>query len=640
MKRITIILLLGSLVLPLYAQVAKLEKKADKYFFEQQYFPALNTYNEILSANANHDRAKYQAELCSLLVKDFRDKPLNTILGYAGTQGKSDRFYDYWLGRIYMSRYRFEEAITAFNAFLNLDSYKSPELIDSTNHYIDRAKRSIESYNNPKLYELERVSSEINGSGSQLTAVFFPPTNQMIYTDHTRPDNDITVYISRLTGDNNWSKPQVLTALGKIENDDYDIEFLPPSRLLYKKERTIEIFNFQNDSWGTPTPYIVKLQVKNKHSHFTINSDEDLMIISEKDFLGRFDLYQSIKSGSEWSKPVFIESINSPLDEHSPFLTEDSQTLYFSSEGHDALGGHDIFYAKREGNTWGEPVNLGHPINTFDDELYFSINEDGKTGFLSSDRMSSNGGFDIYRFEEAAFRPITGTVVADATGDPVDGLRIEYKPTKFPDETFISYTDENGNYRSEIIVGDIMNVKIFENEDLIYEEILNETFPSAETPAKKDFEVVTVDSKVSLSGALADSENPDFAKEAYADIDFIANEFRPGNKALLKDLYFAYASSEVDKGSEETLSVLLMVLKDNPQLRIEIAAHTDHVGSRAFNQNLSEQRAGTVYNYLVKNGIEGSRLRAKGYGEMKPVGSNENDEGRALNRRIEIIVIE
>lgn len=616
------------------------DKKADKKFYEQNYRSALTLYNEIISNNPNNERAKYQAELCSLLVKDYRNKPLNTVLAYSETQGKSDRFYDYWLGRIYLSRYRFEEAITAFKAFLKLERYKSPELIDSTNYYVARAERSMESYSNPKLYELERVSAQINQSGSQLTAVRFPPTNEMIYTDHSRPDNDITVYITSQTGENEWSQSKVFAALGSLENDDYDLEFLPPNRLLLKKERSIDIIHYENGNWGSHSPYIVKLQVKNKNAHFTINSEENLMIISEKDFLGRYDLYESDRNGDDWTKPVFIANVNSPLDEHSPFLSNDSQMLYFSSEGHDALGGHDVFVSKRSGDSWGNPENLGYPINTFDDELYFSINDDGKTGLLSSDRLKSNGGFDIYQFREATFRVIKGIVENENTGKPVAGLRIEYKPTKFPDETFISYTDESGAYKSEIIADDIMNVKIFESEDLLLEEKLADSYPPSETPVQKNYVVQMADGEtVSLAKALAENEEAQF-DDGYADIDFIANEFRPGKKALLKDLYFEYASSEVSSGSGETLSTLLKVLTNNPQLKVEIAAHTDHVGSHNFNIDLSKKRANTVVDYLVKNGINSSRLVAKGYGESNPVGSNDNDEGRALNRRIEIIVAE
>ncbi|MDA0195494.1 MAG: hypothetical protein O2887_10060 [Bacteroidetes bacterium] len=126
-----------------YSQnLEKLDKKAEDTFFEEDFVNAIPLYNEILSIDPDNNNTKYKIELCSLLIQSNRTKPLSVILDYAGTQGRRDKFYDYWLGRIYIMRSAFDEAITSWNAFLNLKAYKSQIIVDETNQLLEIASRA------------------------------------------------------------------------------------------------------------------------------------------------------------------------------------------------------------------------------------------------------------------------------------------------------------------------------------------------------------------------------------------------------------------------------------------------------------------------------------------------------------------
>ena len=325
--------------------------------------------------------------------------------------------------------------------------------------------------------------------------------------------------------------------------------------------------------------------------------------------------YSQRNSDGTWRKPVNLgPTINTPENERSPFLHTDSKTLYFSSSGHDGMGGQDIFYSKLdEKNRWTAPTNIGYPINSENDEVDFFVSLDGKTGYFSSNNID-NQDWNIYEFElyEAA-RPhvmmiVKGKVTAD-DGD-LEGATVEIRDTATNVIATGIVSANTGNYAvaTEVPKEDpqpiIVTVK---KEGHSYDS-------QVITPEQMENNIVTKDAEVKA--------------------------IEPGKVCDLRDIYYETNSYTLTHASRVVLALFIEFLKDNPTVKVEIQGHTDNIGNDDANQKLSEQRAKAVYDYVIGKGIPADRLRYKGYGESQPIADNNTATGRAKNRRTVFLIYE
>ncbi len=329
---------------------------------------------------------------------------------------------------------------------------------------------------------------------------------------------------------------------------------------------------------------------------------------------GGFDIYMAqLDSAGYWLDPVNLgDSINTSDDEQSPFIAMDNQTLYFSSRGWPGMGGFDLFVSHRKPDgTWSTPRNLGYPINTAGDEIGMIVNARGNKAYFASNREGSQG-LDIYDFDlykEA--RPIPVSYMKGIVFDAETGKKL--------------------SARLELI-------------DLATGKIINQAVSSSSTgaffvtiPSERDYAL-----NISKDGYLFYSDN--FALKGVHDAenpylkDVPLKPIQVGESVILKNIFFDTDSYQLKAESRTELNKLLEFLKKNPAVKIEISGHTDNVGTEQHNQTLSEQRANEVKSYLTRAGISTDRIAAKGYGESKPVASNENESGRALNRRTEFSI--
>lgn len=331
---------------------------------------------------------------------------------------------------------------------------------------------------------------------------------------------------------------------------------------------------------------------------------------------GGLDIWEStLQDDGTWSEPVNLgDSINTAGEEQSPFIHPDNESLYFSSTGHPGMGRFDLFLSRKKADgTWSAPKNLGYPINTNFNEEGLIVNSRGTTAYYSSTREGGYGGRDIYQFElpaEARPRPVSymkGTVYDIETKKPLKA-------------------------RFELI--DLKTAKVF---------IQSSSDPSDGTflisiPAGRDYAL-----NASTPGYLFFSENftmthADYAKPYLMDVPL--SPIKQGEKSVLRNIFFDTDKFTLKPESKVELGKLLKLLRENGTIKIQISGHTDNVGTPEHNRVLSENRAKTVVSYLVENGINISRLSAKGYGESQPVASNDTEEGRAQNRRTEFMVTE
>ncbi len=332
---------------------------------------------------------------------------------------------------------------------------------------------------------------------------------------------------------------------------------------------------------------------------------------------GKKDIWRvRLKGFGKSGKLVFGEHqnlgnvINTKGNEASPCIHFDGQTLYFSSDDWMGFGKSDIFYsALKEDNTWSQPVNLGYPINTHNEEQGFIVDATGGNAYFASDREKENG-LDIYitpLHKDLQPNPVTyvkGNIVDEASLKPLSA-KVEI------------YNLGNKN-------------ALVNSENPFYQ---GEFLTCLPVGARYAF-------NVSKAGYLFFSESIDL-NDIHSAVDpFIFTiklvPIKIGEALVLRNLYFNTDSYEILGESFVELEKLHQFLVENASIRVEIEGHTDSVGTEAYNIELSENRAKAVYSYLTSKGIQKERITWKGYGFLKPVSENSTKKGRSMNRRTEV----
>ncbi|MEM7107896.1 MAG: OmpA family protein [Bacteroidota bacterium] len=434
----------------------------------------------------------------------------------------------------------------------------------------------------------------------------------------------------------------------------------------------------------------------------TMSAKGDHMVLyfSEKENATFSDLYLTTKSGDTWSRPLKLSSpLNTSRDEFGPFLAPDDKTMYFASnrKTDGSIGGMDIWKTTRLDDSWlkwSEPVNVGRPLNTRAFDSYMSIDTHGNVFTTQSGRTIDGGNLDIFYLVE---RPITielkGFVSDKKTGDgigaqiviseestPIDTITVEngegtYSTTDLKPETIYSFVVSSEGYANtpgELDIGTVMNDTVMLKDFLmiplkknallsgtVYDEKTEEIVPAlleirkanGERVYRKQLEngyyetelmdldwyTVTAKAEGYINGL--DSIQYRSEEQSLLTRDLYLKPIEIGTTVRLENIFFDFDKTTLKEESFVELDKVVEFLTSNPSLEIEIAGHTDSKGGDDYNMNLSQGRAEAVVSYLIENGIDDFRLVAKGYGETVPLQSNETDEGRAFNRRVEFTVL-
>jgi outer membrane protein OmpA-like peptidoglycan-associated protein len=356
--------------------------------------------------------------------------------------------------------------------------------------------------------------------------------------------------------------------------------------------------------------------------------------------LGSRDIY---KVEIEGRRPALNlgPTINTPYGEEGVFLHPDGKTMYFSSEGHNSMGGYDIFKSVFENGKWSTPENLGWPINTPDDDVFFVISASGRHGYYSSFREEGLGGKDIYQIT------FLGPEKPPMLSQEDQLLASRAQPVK---ETLLAPPVPIATAQVTILKGiitDEANKQPLEATIEVIDNQRNEVIASFLSNAQSGRYLVSLPSGVNYGivvrqeGYLFHSENFDLpAGAAYAEVvkDIGLKKLDVGVKVVLNNIFFDFDKATLRRESTGELERLQKLLTETPALRLEISGHTDNVGQDAYNKDLSQRRAKAVVDYLVSKGIDKSRLTFVGYGDNQPVAPNTTKAGRQLNRRTEFKV--
>jgi len=658
--------------LSLSAQNAK-ERLGEKFFYDEDFTEALTIYKEILAEDPEDIIAQYHIEVCSLLTK-YPQKSIKHLINIGEEVSAKDKFYNYWLGRALYGQYEFEKAIKSWEKFLAIKKYKSREIINETIGFIGQAEFANNFYKTPESHHAQRLPDIVNTHSSEITPTYLDELNELLYASSasqstiTHSAHPFHVFTSFYDG-SAWSEPELQSSLGEYDEDNVNLEIVGnDGRLLMFKPHEsggMHESELLHDSiWTQPHLFDLHIKRSKLKPHFYVNEQENILIFStRKGKNGDLNLEYSVKAGNKWTKArPFGNTINTSSNEESAFLASDGKTLYFSSDGHTSVGNYDIFKSVYDsiGDQWSTPENLGYPINTINNELYFKLKPNGREGFFSSDRFHSKGGYDIYHFWEASYNLIRGKVMNSNTQETIPKAYIRYHPTKFLDTDFSGFSDEDGKYQLHIIPGDTYDVEVFFDHKMIYHEAI--TIPEEHDPnivIEKDLIIptdykaliVAKDNSLHSSNDHAKDLNDHLSAEEphnerpvpkeFSTVEKLGSKFRKGHKALIHNVYFKTASAELTEADKEVLQELVDMMIKYPDLQIEISGHTDNTGTPSVNLTLSEDRADNVARFLISKGIKLTRLQSIGYGESRPIATNDDEiGGRELNRRIEIVVIE
>ena len=520
----------------------------------------------------------------------------------------------------------FQAALAAVNEFLTI-----PDLNASSQK---AAKYRQKSYSFAIEYAQQKPSGDyrfepinlgdnINSKVSEYFPTITIDGRQLVYTRRVNNFNE-DFFGAELTG-NSWSMSRGLPGdintnqnegAQNISQDGQWLIFTGCNFPEGKGSCDLYISYLTPEGWSAPENLGSKINSDAWESAPSLSPDKrNLYFTSNRaGGYGSADIYVSNRlANGQWTEPENLgPEVNTAGNESCPFIHSDNQTLYFTSNGHLGYGGDDLFMTKKgPGSTWGKALNLGYPINTIENEGSLVVAADGKTAYYASDRGDSRGGLDIYSFElRSDIRPartlwVKGKVFDKKTNK---GLPSAVELTDLSSQEVLSkvQTDETGSYLITLPIG-------------------------------KDYAF-----NVNRKGYLFFSENFSLSQKApdsTYNIDIPLQPLDANATVILKNIFFDVNRYDLQPASTSELDKIVMLLKENPNLKIQINGHTDNVGKPADNLKLSNDRAQSVVKYIVTKGIDIKRLSFRGFGAGQPIAGNDSEEGKAQNRRTELKVI-
>ncbi len=610
-------------------------------------------------------KANYDAGYLHLLTigKDLASKYFLRVY----RQNPDYRFdLEYWIGKSYQYGLDFDNALLFYNRYKDRLSRK-PNYAGDDKIPMEMVDKSIvecmngkEFVANPGNFSIVNIGREINSEFEDYAPVLNEQEDEIIFTTRRRDGN-----LNQNVADDNKPYEDIFTAkkengvwsyarnIGSRVNTPYhdsNLALSADGKTLYilKDDGGGDIYycnRLDDGSWAAPVPLPGIINSSFEEKSITISKDGKTLYFSSNrpGGLGGTDLYKATKDAKgEWTNVKNLgPTINTPFDEEGPFIDYDMVTLYFSSKGHKNMGSYDIMKSVYDPKTdkWSEPENLGYPINTPDDDIFYITSSDGKRAYYSSVREDGLGYTDIYLIttpegmkdlEETLAQtdpqspPVTGPVNEETPAEPLlYRITIVDEQTQAPLAAKVSLRGLQDN----VIVGSSPVAPG------VYEFRIT-------SPAQKDYRL-----SIEKEGYVFVNQDLTIAGRGQANVQdartITLRRLDVGTRSVLRNIYFDYDKATFTTASYNELNKLESMMRQNPDISLEISGHTDSYGHWQYNRALSQRRAEAVKDFLTKKGIDPRRIRAVGYGESRPLASNDDEkEGRELNRRVEFKVLQ
>ncbi len=621
--------------------------KANELMLNQNYQQAIKLLVLADSLDPNNSNINFKLGYCYLNSLNYKKKAESHLI--KAVQNISAKYKDntykergapsiawFYLGQAYHFNNKFDQAIDAFNKFREFTDPKDLNLATEINRQIEFCINGKMLSEAPVAIEIKNLGKDINSAFPEYAPVISADESVLIFT--SRRSNSTggkiaedggffeDIYIS-YNNNGKWSEPQSIGPNINTPGHEATIGLSVDGQQLfiYKDDNgdgNIYYSKLEGDTWQIPVKLNDNINSKSWESHASISYDGNTLYFTSnrKGGFGGRDIYFSRKlPNGEWGLPINLgPKINTPYDEEGPFIHPDNRTLFFSSKGHNSMGGFDVFISiKDENENWSQPMNMGFPLNSSDDDVFYVLSADGKRAYYSSFKEDGYGEKDLYmatfiEFKEKPLALIKGTV-KDAYGN-------------VPKDVVIVVSDNE--------TGEVVGTYIPNSKTGNYLFIL---------PPGANYNI-----SYEAEGYLFKSENIDIPKEAnYFEINkaIELEAIQIGSKIVLNNIFFDFDKATLRDISKVELEKLSKLLELNSKMSVEISGHTDAKGNEDYNLKLSKDRAQAVVNYLINKGIDKNRMVAKGYGKSMPIAPNynpdgsENTEGMQLNRRVELKIL-
>jgi outer membrane protein OmpA-like peptidoglycan-associated protein/tetratricopeptide (TPR) repeat protein len=645
----------------------KAVRLGNKYFDEGPgtYRDARKAYLKAYRYNPNNAELNYMIGVC-FIYSDDKFESIKYLKKSYKIKPNVTPDIRFMLGRAYHMILDFDNAILEYTEYRNNLPPKILVLKSALiNQLITQCRNGKDMVSNPVRVVISNPGKSINSEYDDYNPVISKDESLMYFTSRRMAaeknkrnpiDNKFyeDIYVSQKKI-NEWGTAKRFDKKinkNKNKQNNAAVGVSADNKVLYTyrgKSNSGDLFKsvYKDGKWTKPHSLSGKINSKDRETALCFSSDGKTMYFvssNKKTSLGGMDIYICKKDyNGKWGNPENMGSmINTAFDEVAVSISANDSTLFFSSSGHKTMGGYDIFStAKSETGLWSKPENIGYPINTPDDDVFFVLTPDNKTAYYSTIRENGLGGKDIFK---VIYLGAEKEMIMSDEGKLVKGLQ---KP---PDNIFFR---EPG--RLAVDTSLVMKGMITDSEN--------------QKPVIAKMELIDVDASKVVATAISDASGNykvkipapkaygveiiaknyllyldaiDLSKESGDDIiirNFMLERVEVGAKVILKNIFFEFGKSTLKPESYAELNNVIKLLQNNETLRIEISGHTDNIGTYKYNKKLSEDRAKAVVDYLIKKGITPDRLTYKGYAYDQPVAPNTTDEGRAKNRRVEFKVL-
>ncbi len=591
-----------------YKDEKMFQKLGNAYYFNAELIKAGKWYSELFTMNSNQEAEYcYRYSQCLKAEGNYSqaDKMLIDFNSKSGNDKRAQLFAGHknYLEEIKANSGRFNITDLGINsAFSDYgSSFSGNKLVFTSARDTGGVSKNVFRWTNESFTNL--YSAEIKEDGTLGSPEHFNKIINSKFHESTPvfTKDDKTMYFTR----NNYLS-------GKKGKDSKEITLLK----IYKSTRNTEgewdnvvALPFNSDSYSIAHP---ALSVNEKTLYFSSDMPGSI---------GQSDLFQvAINSDGSYGIPQNLgNTINTEGKETFPFISKDNQ-LYFASDGRPGLGGLDVYVANIESDTSFTNIqNVGSPINSADDDFAFFIDSKSRNGFFTSNRAGGKGQDDIYKFTEthklSCEQTLTGVILDKETNKIVPDAKLSLFDEKFQ---FLkeAASNHNGNYSFEVVCGKTYYVRA---EKLGYET------------KEGNIAVNKTSGKSELNLALEQR------------IKSISIETDLAKTLNIPMIYFDLDKSFIRKDASFELTKLLVVMQEYPKMKIDIRSYTDSRETAQYNKFLSERRAKSTMEWLVKKGIGANRLNARGYGETKLVNKCSNgvkctEEEHQANRRSEFVI--
>ncbi len=540
-------------------------------------------------------------------------------------------FYPYGyfvLGRLQYGQGEYRHAKDNFSRYLMLDK-KDPGVVGEIRKELEKCEFAIRMVENPVPFSPINQGDNVNSEEDDYWPCLSADEQTLIITRLVEGGNvyggkNEDFFISE-NSDSGWTKMKNAGYPLNSDNNEGAQSISADGRIMVYTAcnrsdgvgRCDLYYSVKKgERWSYPENIGAPVNTKYKETQPSLSADgRTLYFASDRPGgSGKLDIWMSSQDlYGKWSVPVNLgRTINTPGDEMSPFIHHDNQTLYFASDYHMGMGGFDLFISSRDSSgNWGKPQNLGYPINTHRDEFGLVVTANGKKAYYASD-INEEKGKDIFSFE---------------LYEEVQPIEVSYMKGKVYDAD----TRKNLGARFELIDLETETINTRSDSDPVSGEFL------ICIPANRDYLLnVSKEEYIFYSDHFALKTSHKKSEPFLKDIPL--HPIRTGKSIILRNIFYETDSYTLKDESKPELNKLVNFLQSNPEVNIEIHGHTDNVGSEDYNQKLSENRALSVVEYLTKHEINVQRISHKGFGYSQPVASNDTEEGRARNRRTEMMI--